>query len=80
MPPYSDPLESSIFSNLAPNAAHVLRSQISDSATAGWQIFNSHVTQDDILDGNRLISNSGYGLRISGASQVHWPIPLWSIT
>ncbi len=70
MPPYSDPLGSLILSNLAPNAVHVLRSQISNSGTAGWQILNSNVTQDDILDGNRLISNSGYGLRISGASQV----------
>ncbi len=71
MAPYSDPLGSLIFSNLAPNAVHVLRSQISSSGTAGWQIFNSNVTQDDILDGNRLISNSGYGLRVSGTSQVH---------
>lgn len=70
MPPYSDPLGSLIFSNLTPNAVHVLRSKISSSGTAGWQIFNSNVTQDGILDGNRLISNSGYGLRISGASQV----------
>ena len=70
MPPYSDPLGSLIFSNLTPNAVQVLRSQISNSGTAGWQIFNSNVTQNDILDGNRLISNPGYGLRISGTSQV----------
>ncbi len=70
MPPYSDPTGSLIFSNLAPNAVHVLRSQISSSGTAGWQILNSNVTQADILNGNRLISNSGYGLRVSGTSQV----------
>ncbi|MDD5368877.1 MAG: right-handed parallel beta-helix repeat-containing protein, partial [Anaerolineaceae bacterium] len=70
MPPYSDPTGSLIFSNLAPNAVQVVRSQISNSGTAGWQIFNSNITQNNILDGNRLISNTGYGLRISGASQV----------
>ncbi len=70
MPPYSDPAGSLIFSNLAPNAVQVLRSKISNSGTAGWQIFNSNVTQNNILDGNRLFSNPGVGLRISGASQV----------
>ena len=67
---YSGPLGSLIFDNLAPNAVQVLRSQISSSGTAGWQIFNSQVTQNNLLDGNRLSSNPGYGLRISGASQV----------
>ena len=64
------PQGSLIFSNLAPNAVQVLRAQISNSGTAGWQIFNSSVTQNTVLDGNRLISNPGVGLRISGTSQV----------
>ncbi|PKO19096.1 MAG: hypothetical protein CVU39_00665 [Chloroflexi bacterium HGW-Chloroflexi-10] len=67
---YSEPLGSLIFNNLSPNAVHVLRSKIESSGTAGWQIFNSNFSQNNLLDGNRLISNPGVGLRISGTSQV----------
>jgi plastocyanin len=70
MAPYSDPLGSLIFNNLAANAVQVRHSQISTSGTAGWQIVNSNVSQNTILDGNRISSNPGIGLRISGTSQV----------
>ena len=48
----------------------VLHAQISSSGTGGWQIFNSNVTQNTVLDGSRIFSNPGVGLRISGTSQV----------
>ncbi len=67
---YYEPLGTLIMNGLAPNAVQVLRSQISNSATAAWQIVDSNVSQNTILDGNRLVSNPGDGLRISGTSQV----------
>ena len=67
---YYEPLGTLIMKDLAPNAVQVLRSQISNSETAAWQIVNSNVTQNTILDGNRVLSNPGDGLRISGTSQV----------
>ena len=67
---YYEPLATLVMNGLAPNAVQVLRSQISNSATAAWQIVDSNVTQDTLLNGNRVFSNPGDGLRISGTSQV----------
>lgn len=67
---YYEPLATLVMNGLAPNAVQVLHSSITHSATAAWQIVNSNVTQDTLLDGNRVFSNPGDGLRISGTSQV----------
>ncbi len=59
-----------VFYNTATDAVQVRQCSITNTATAGWQIYNSNASQAATLDGIRIASGSGVGIRLSGTSQV----------
>ncbi len=59
-----------VFNNLTADAVRVRHSSISYANTAGWQIYNSSNVLTATLDGNRISSTKGIGVRLSGTSQV----------
>lgn len=59
-----------VFYNLAPDAVQVHRSSITNAYTAGWQISNSNNVLPATLDGNRISTTDGVGLRLSNSSQA----------
>ena len=59
-----------VFNNLTADAVRVRHSSISYANTAGWQIYNSSCLLTATLDGNRISSTKGTGVRLSGTSLV----------